>query len=89
MKTKVNMVRNKLRAMGLKMSHVPEGEMTEGLSVDDQMKISRDAAKGRNPNPDHKAIRAKMLKKPLPKDTRTDAQKMTDAVGKPRMGSSD
>ena len=89
MKTKVDMVRNKLRAMGLKMSHVPEGEMTEGMSVDQQMKISRDAAKGRNPNPDHKAIRAKMLKKPLPKDTRTDAQKMTDAVGKPRMGSSD
>ena len=29
MKTKVDMVRNKLRAMGLKMSHVPEGEMTE------------------------------------------------------------
>ncbi len=63
--------------------------MTEGLSVDDQMKISRDAAKNRNPKPDHKAIRAKMLRKPLPKDTRTDAQKMTDAVGKPRMGSSD
>ena len=67
----------------------PTKAMGEGLSVDDQMKISRDAAKGRNPNPDHKAIRAKMLKKPLPKDTRTDAQKMTDAVGKPRMGSSD
>ena len=67
------------------------GQFTEGksLSIDDQMKISRDAAKGRNPKPDHKAIRAKMLKKPLPKDTRTDAQKMTDAVGKPRMGSSD
>ena len=61
----------------------------EGLSVDDQMKISRDAAKGRNPNPDHKAIRGKMLRKPLPKDTRTDAEKMTAAVGKPRMGSSD
>jgi len=59
------------------------------LSIDQQMKIARDAAKDRNPNPDHKAIRAKMLKKPLPKDTRTDAQKMTDAVGKPRMGSSD
>ena len=59
------------------------------LSIDQQMKISRDAAKDRNPKPDHKAIRAKMLKKPLPKDTRTDAQKMTDAVGKPRMGSSD
>ena len=62
------------------------GKMTEGLSVDDQMKISRDAAKGRNPNPDHKAIRGKMLRKPLPKDTRTDAQKMTDATG-PRPGS--
>ena len=62
---------------------------TEELSIDQQMKIARDAAKDRNPNPDHKAIRAKMLRKPLPKDTRTDAQKMTDAVGKPRMGSSD
>ena len=62
------------------------GKMTEGLSVDDQMRISRDAAKGRNPNPDHKAIRGKMLRKPLPKDTRTDAQKMTDATG-PRPGS--
>jgi len=62
------------------------GKMTEGLSVDDQMKISRDAAKNRNPKPDHKAIRAKMLRKPLPKDTRTDAQKMTDATG-PRPGS--
>ena len=67
----------------------PTKAMGEGLSVDDQMKISRDAAKGRNPNPDHKAIRGKMLKKPLPKDTRTDAEKMTAAVGKPRMGSSD
>ena len=56
------------------------------LSVDDQMKISREAAKKRNPNPDHKAIRAKMMQKPLPKDTRTDAQKMTDATG-PRPGS--
>ena len=67
----------------------PVKTMGEGLSIDQQMKISRDAAKNRNPKPDHKAIRAKMLKKPLPKDTRTDAQKMTDAVGKPRMGSSD
>ena len=67
----------------------PTKAMGEGLSVDDQMKISRDAAKGRNPNPDHKAIRGKMLRKPLPKDTRTDAEKMTAAVGKPRLGSSD
>ena len=58
----------------------------EELSIDQQMKISRDAAKDRNPNPDHKAIRGKMLRKPLPKDTRTDAQKMTDATG-PRPGS--
>ena len=64
------------------------GKFTEGksLSIDDQMKISRDAAKDRNPKPDHKAIRGKMLKKPLPKDTRTDAQEMTDATG-PRPGS--
>ena len=54
--------------------------------MDDQMKISRDAAKKEIQNPDHKAIRGKMLKKPLPKDTRTDAQKMTDATG-PRPGS--
>ena len=50
------------------------------------MRISREAAKNRNPNPDHQAIRGKMLKKPLPKDTRTDAEKMTDATG-PRKGS--
>ena len=60
--------------------------MGEELSIKDQMRISREAAKNRNPNPDHKAIRGKMLKKPLPKDTRTDAQKMTDATG-PRPGS--
>ena len=59
------------------------------LSIDQQMKIARDAAKDRNPNPDHKKIRGNMLRKPLPKDTRTDDQKLTDAVGKPRMGSSD
>ena len=59
---------------------------SEELSIKDQMRISREAAKNRNPNPDHKAIRGKMLKKPLPKDTRTDAQKMTDATG-PRPGS--
>ena len=70
-----------------KPTHTKTGAMrVEGLSVDDQMRISRDAAKDRNPKPDHKAIRGKMLKKPLPKDTRTDAQKMTDATG-PRPGS--
>jgi len=57
------------------------------LSIDQQMKISRDAAKGRNPNPDHRKIRAaQMAKSKAKKDTRTDAQKMTDATG-PRPGS--
>ncbi len=57
------------------------------LSIDDQMRISREAAKGRNPKPDHKAIRGKMLAKaPKTKDTRTDAEKMADATG-PRPGS--
>jgi len=81
--TGVNMVKNPLAQSVQKL------KTNEELSIDQQMKISRDAAKNRNPKPDHKAIRAKMLKKPLPKDNRTDAQKMTDAVGKPRMGSSD
>ena len=81
--TGVDMVKNPLRQSFNTLT------TNEELSIDQQMKISRDAAKNRNPNPDHKAIRAKMLKKPLPKDTRTDAEKMTDAVGKPRMGSSD
>jgi hypothetical protein len=81
------MIANK-RMQGLKKStkEEPTKAMGEGLSVDDQMRISREAAKKRNPNPDHKAIRGKMMKKPLPKDTRTDAQKMTDATG-PRPGS--
>ena len=58
----------------------------EELNIKDQMAISKEAAKNRNPNPDHKAIRGKMLAKAVSKDTRTDAQKMTDATG-PRKGS--
>ena len=67
------------------------GKMTEGLSVDDQMKISRDY--NRMSPEDRKAanqrVMGKVKKMARVKDTRTDAQKMTDAVGKPRMGSSD
>ena len=60
--------------------------MGEGLSIDQQMKISRDAAKDRkSPRPQRQFV-ARWLRKPLPKDTRTDAQKMTDATG-PRPGS--
>lgn len=52
------------------------------LSIDQQMKISREAAKNRNPNPDHRAIRARQLAKaPKTKDKRTDSQKMADATG--------
>ena len=74
--------RNVARRMG------EETELQEKeLSIDQQMKISRDAAKGRNPKPDHRAIRAaQMAKSKAKKDTRTDAQKMTDATG-PRPGS--
>ena len=63
----------------------------EELSVDQQMKISRDAAAKRKPykDGDHQRSRAAQLKaaaKNAKKDTRTDAQKMTDATG-PRPGS--
>ena len=91
MPTKINLAKNKLRAMGLKMSYDMKGEMTEGLSVDQQMKISQDYNRM---SPEQKrAANIKAMgnvKKVAPKkDTRTDAEKMTDAVGKPRMGSSD
>ena len=67
------------------------GQFTEGLSIDDQMRISREAAAKRKPykDGDHQSARAKQLKtaaKNAKKDTRTDAQKMTDATG-PRPGS--
>ena len=124
MPAKINLAKNKLRAMGLKMSYdmegdlvdekvnpllkgilkkTPKGEdpkkggvpykitgrMTEKkeLSVDDQMRISRDAAKDRNPNPDHQAIRGRQIKNSkAPKDTRPDAKKMADAYASPRKG---
>ena len=71
-----------------KKKPAPE-QAQEELSIDQQMKISRRSQQQkRKPykDGDHKMPRIKMLKKPLPKDTRTDAQKMTDATG-PRPGS--
>ena len=65
------------------------GRMTEKkeLSIDDQMRIARDAAKDRNPNPDHQAIRGRQIRNSkAPKDTRTDAEKMADAYASPRKG---
>ena len=66
------------------------GEAKE-LSVDDQMRISREANAKRKPyqpgdRMKQRAAQIKMMAKNAPKDTRTDAQKMTDATG-PRPGS--
>jgi hypothetical protein len=66
------------------------GEAKE-LSIDQQMKISRDAAKNRKPyqpgdRQKQRAAQIRQMAKNAPKDTRTDAQKMTDATG-PRPGS--
>ena len=62
--------------------------MGEGLSIDQQMKISRDH--NRKSPEEKKAANMKALgtikKVAAKKDTRTDAQKMTDATG-PRPGS--
>jgi len=149
MKTKINLARNKLRAMGLKMSYDMKGESIDEvmspkekgeserarssstldmdrrtksayhaargamiavkqlkrdaaelknesidekyLSVDDQMRISREANAKRKPyqpgdRQKQRAAQLKQMAKNAPKDTRTDAQKMSDATG-PRPGS--
>ena len=84
----MNLIKNKLRARGLKMSYEPQGEMTEGLSVKDQMRISQEY--NRMSPEEKKAANKKALgtiKKVAPKkDTRTDAQKMADAYASPRKG---
>jgi hypothetical protein len=75
---------------GMKMDDHPQFKKEE-LSVDDQMKISQ-AYNRMSPEEKRAANKKAMgnVKKVAAKiDTRTDAQKMTDAVGKPRMGSSD
>ena len=73
----------------LRQSHEPEGELVEKeLSVDDQMRISKEY--NRKSPEEKKAANKKAMsgiKKGTPKkDTRTDAEKMTDATG-PRPGS--
>ena len=81
------------RMQGLKSakkSEAPTKAMGEGkeLSIDDQMRISRDH--NRKSPEEKKAANSKLLgaikKVAAKKDTRTDAQKMTDATG-PRPGS--
>ena len=75
------------------MDACPAKEMSEGkeLSIDDQMRISREANAKRKPyqpgdRQKQRAAQIKQMAKNAPKDTRTDAQKMTDATG-PRPGS--
>ena len=75
------------------MDACPAKEMSEGkeLSIDDQMRISREANAKRKPyqpgdRQKQRAAQIKQMAKNAAKDTRTDAQKMTDATG-PRPGS--
>ena len=87
----MNLIKNKLRARGLKMSYQPQGKMTEGMSIEDQMRISREANAKRKPYQpgDREKQRAAQMRnaaKKAKKDTRTDAEKMADATG-PRPGS--
>ena len=77
----------------VKKSEAPTKAMGEGkeLSIDDQMRISREAAKKRKPfdpkaRERQRAAQIRQMAKNAPKDTRTDAEKMADATG-PRPGS--
>ena len=81
---------DKQRMQAQKTLRIPSSHMEE-LSIDQQMKISRDAAKNRKPyqpgdRQKQRAAQIKQMAKNAPKDTRTDDQKMTDATG-PRPGS--
>ena len=71
-----------------KKTEAPAKAVGEGLSVDDQMRISKEY--NRKSPEEKKALNKKAVagipKTPPKKDTRTDAQKMTDATG-PRPGS--
>ena len=69
-----------------KKSEEPAKAVGEEMSIKDQMRISREANAKRKPYQpgDHQKARAAMLRnaaKNAKKDTRTDAQKMTDATG--------
>ena len=69
-----------------KKSEEPAKAVGEEMSIKDQMRISREANAKRKPYQpgDHQKARAAVLRnaaKKAKKDTRTDAQKMTDATG--------
>ena len=98
MKKKQMMMRQQLldkqRMQAQMQGKLPSGhrvEQKEEMSVKDQMKISREAAKNRKPfDPEarqkQRAAQMRNAAKKAKKDTRTDAEKMADATG-PRRGS--
>lgn len=53
--TKVNLVKNKLRAMGLKMSYEPEGEM-----IDERRRVDKGTPRGPEPSAAFKVVSAAM-----------------------------
>ena len=98
MKKKQMMMRQQLldkqRMQAQMQGKLPSGhrvEQKEEMSIADQMRISREAAKNRKPfDPEarqkQRAAQMRNAAKKAKKDTRTDAQKMTDATD-PRPGS--
>ncbi len=78
------------------MAYEMEGDMVEGSSVEDQMKVSAEHNR-ENPRKPYKLGDgyARNVKDAAsnaarkPKDTRTSQQRMNDAVGKSRPGESD
>ena len=69
-----------------KLQAKKEKTMGEEMSIKDQMRISREAAAKRKPyqpgdREKQRAAQIRQMAKNASKDTRTDAQKMTDATG--------
>ena len=82
---------DKQRLQMQQQGKLPTGHRTEELSIADQMKISREAAAKRKPyqpgdREKQRAAQMRSAAKKVKKDTRTDAERMTDATG-PRPGS--
>ena len=82
---------DKQRLQMQQQGKLPTGHRTEELSIADQMKISREAAAKRKPyqpgdREKQRAAQMRSAAKKAKKDTRTDAERMTDATG-PRPGS--
>ena len=79
MNTKVNLMRNKLRAMGLKMSHQPEGEMVEQVKTEKKEDEKKSEPSASGPTADEKQMIAKkrqmMLKTQMIQKQKLNLQK--------------